>query len=93
MLIFRTLGTPTEESWPGVTALPHFFQGFPQFKAARKERLLGGDGAIPDLTKGARRLLEALLEPCPERRPTAREALAVWHERDFFLSLNFSKKA
>lgn len=28
--IFRALGTPTEEMWPGVTALPDFNNNFPR---------------------------------------------------------------
>jgi len=31
--IFRTLGTPTEENWPGVTSLPKYEPVFPQFDA------------------------------------------------------------
>uniref|UniRef100_A0A803LV41 cyclin-dependent kinase n=1 Tax=Chenopodium quinoa TaxID=63459 RepID=A0A803LV41_CHEQI len=29
--IFRTLGTPTEETWPGVTSLPDFKSSFPKW--------------------------------------------------------------
>lgn len=32
MRIFRTLGTPNEDIWPGVTNLPDFQTRFPQFK-------------------------------------------------------------
>lgn len=45
--IFRTLGTPTEATWPGVTQLPDYKRDFPQW--ARKEMKdvvpkLDGDG-------------------------------------------------
>jgi hypothetical protein len=29
--IFRTLGTPNEETWPGVTSLPDFKSAFPKW--------------------------------------------------------------
>jgi len=31
--IFRHLGTPTEDLWPGVTKLPHFLEQFPSWKS------------------------------------------------------------
>jgi hypothetical protein len=30
--IFLVLGTPTEQSWPGVTKLPDYKASFPQWK-------------------------------------------------------------
>jgi serine/threonine protein kinase len=30
--IFRLLGTPTEEEWPGVTELPNYKPTFPKWK-------------------------------------------------------------
>lgn len=33
MSIFSMLGTPTEETWPGVTSLRHFKPTTPKFKA------------------------------------------------------------
>lgn len=38
--IFRTLGTPTEEVWPGVTKLPDFKVSFPQWKGQDLEEIL-----------------------------------------------------
>lgn len=38
--IFRTLGTPTEETWPGVTKLPDFQGTFPQWKGQDLQELL-----------------------------------------------------
>jgi cyclin-dependent kinase len=31
--IFKILGTPTEENWPGVTTLPQYEVSFPKWKA------------------------------------------------------------
>lgn len=30
--IFELLGTPTDETWPGVTALPDYSENFPKFR-------------------------------------------------------------
>lgn len=38
--IFRALGTPSEQTWPGVTQLPHFKETFPQYPP-RKDSALG----------------------------------------------------
>jgi len=46
-LIFRTLGTPTEEMWPGVTSLPDFNAEFPKWypqPLAKKFPELDDDG-------------------------------------------------
>jgi hypothetical protein len=29
---YRTLGTPTDETWPGVVSLPEFKSSFPRWK-------------------------------------------------------------
>ena len=77
--VFRVLGTPTEEAWPGVVRLPHFFKGFPRFEAKEgRRRMFGGDGRMM-MTARIKALLEALLALCPARRPTARQALVLWH--------------
>ena len=58
--IFQALGTPTEATWPGVTALPHFDAAWPRFT---------GHFILEPYLSG-------LLEPCPERRWTAGNALS-----------------
>jgi len=66
--IFRALGTPTEEDWPGHSKLP----GYVQFAKQDKPdlgMLFGGAGA------GALDLLQQMLAFDPRRRPTARRAL------------------
>lgn len=49
--IFRTLGTPTEATWPGVTQLPDYKRDFPRW--ARKEM----KEIIPNLDRDGRDLL------------------------------------
>ena len=60
--IFQYVGTPTEATWPGVTALPHFNAQWPRFARAARSARAVGDGMM--------------LEPCPAKRWTAVEALA-----------------
>lgn len=49
--IFRTLGTPTEATWPGVSQLPDYKSDFPQW--ARKEM----KEVVPNLDQHGRDLL------------------------------------
>ena len=66
--IFEALGTPTEATWPGVTALPRFNEEkWPQF--ARGALTLESD------------LLRGLIEPCPAKRWTAGHALVQLNAR------------
>lgn len=78
--IFKTLGTPTPETWPGLDSLPNFkkfnFKG-PARSALRARFPPPGpvfDGR-PTLSEAGFDLLSGLLELCPERRLTAAEAL------------------
>ncbi|NXN25889.1 CDK3 kinase, partial [Nycticryphes semicollaris] len=74
--IFRTLGTPTEVTWPGVTQLPDYKRDFPRW--ARKEM----KEIIPNLDRDGRDLLAQLLLYDPSRRISAKAALShqyfVW---------------
>lgn len=67
--IFRLHGTPTEETWPGVTKLRDFKTTFPKFKGV----------ALSDATKGmdplAQDLLSKLIALDPAKRISARLAL------------------
>ncbi|KFR17444.1 Cyclin-dependent kinase 3, partial [Opisthocomus hoazin] len=67
--IFRTLGTPTEATWPGVTQLPDYNREFPRW--ARKEM----KEIVPKLDRDGRDLLVQLLLYDPKRRITAQAAL------------------
>lgn len=49
--IFRTLGTPTEATWPGVTELPDYKWNFPRW--ARKEM----KEIVPNLDRDGQDLL------------------------------------
>jgi len=67
--IFRTLGTPTEETWRGCTALPDFKSNFPQWnKQDLKKIITGADPLAIDL-------LEQMLIYEPNHRICARMAL------------------
>lgn len=69
-LIFRLLGTPTEETWPGVTALSEFqAYGFPQYLP---QPLLNH---APRLDTDGISLLTSLLLYETKRRISAEEAL------------------
>ncbi|NXL86987.1 CDK3 kinase, partial [Alectura lathami] len=68
--IFRTLGTPTEATWPGVTQLPDYKQDFPQW--ARKDM----KEIVPNLDRYGRDLLVQLLLYDPTKRISAKTALS-----------------
>lgn len=67
MLIFKALGTPTEETWPGVTKFEHYNKEFPQFKPA--------DVSIAEDT-----ILRRFLTYPPAARITASEALTLFKD-------------
>ncbi|KAM6317691.1 cyclin-dependent kinase 3 [Podargus strigoides] len=67
--IFRTLGTPTEATWPGVTQLPYYKEDFPRW--ARKEM----KKIVPNLDKDGRDLLVQFLLYDPSKRISAKAAL------------------
>ncbi|GAB1201284.1 kinase-like domain-containing protein [Aspergillus pseudonomiae] len=66
--IFRLLGTPDEDSWPGVTSFPDYKSSFPKWKRDRNSPL------IPGLERHGLRLLDALLEFDPAVRMSAKQA-------------------
>jgi len=72
-LIFKTLGKPTEATWPGVQALPLWDQmatNIFAYKSTLDDRL------GRRVSRQARDLLASLLSHDPKRRPTAAEALS-----------------
>lgn len=72
--IFRTLGTPTEDVWPGVTAFPDYLPTFPQWPPRDLAAV------VPTLDPVGLDLLQGMLRLDPSQRITARGAL----EHDYF---------
>ncbi|XP_049514542.1 cyclin-dependent kinase 1 isoform X1 [Dermacentor silvarum] len=67
--IFRTLGTPTEQTWPDVATLPDYKPSFPSWK----ENIL--PTLLPDMGNKAIDLLNKMLVYNPAKRISARDAL------------------
>lgn len=67
--IFRLLGTPNEDTWPGVTSMPDFKSSFPQWSRRSLER------AVPGLDPDGIDLLDRLLKYDPALRISAKRAL------------------
>ncbi|MCO5589601.1 hypothetical protein L7F22_043569 [Adiantum nelumboides] len=53
--IFRVLGTPTDENWPGVKSLPDYKSSFPQWNGTPLDR------AVPTLDESGIDLLKSML--------------------------------
>lgn len=62
--IFYVVGTPTEETWPGVTKLPGYDSTFKIYRVAPLPQRL------PDYDKKAVEFIAYLLETNPRNRPT-----------------------
>lgn len=67
--IFRTLGTPSEAMWPGVTQLPDYKGSFPKWTRKGLEEI------VPSLEPEGKDLLMQLLQYDPGRRISAKAAL------------------
>jgi len=67
--IFQVLGTPTEETWPNVSELPDYQEGFPKWSAKPWESL------CPALDEDGVDLLRQMLQYVPEKRITAKAAM------------------
>ncbi|XP_071430056.1 cyclin-dependent kinase 3 isoform X2 [Pithys albifrons albifrons] len=67
--IFRTLGTPTEVTWPGVTQLPDYKESFPRWPRKKMKDI------VPNLDREGRDLLMQLLLYDPSKRISAKAAL------------------
>lgn len=70
--MFRILGTPTEEVWPGVTQLRDFKQDFPKWQSTNFE---GVRATGPNLGDAGINMLELCLRFNPVERPSARRLL------------------
>eukprot|EP00045_Choanoeca_perplexa_P022706 m.10658 g.10658 ORF g.10658 m.10658 type:complete len:292 (+) comp9643_c0_seq1:115-990(+) len=67
--IFRALGTPTEEMWPGVTGLPDYKACFPGWRGQDLSTL------VPGLDECGLDLLQKMLTFDPSNRISAKQAL------------------
>jgi serine/threonine protein kinase len=83
MEIFSMLGTPNEDTWPGVTSMKYFKPTIPDFKGKDLVAL------CPRIGKEGFDLLFKLLEPCPIYRLEAIEAI----QHPWFDDLDKSKYA
>lgn len=68
--IFRSLGTPTECCWPGVSSLPDYKSVFPRWESQDITQILP-----LELSTGGHDLLAELLTYNPDRRISAKQAL------------------
>jgi cyclin-dependent kinase 2 len=69
--IFRMFGTPTEHTWPGVTALPHYSPAYPKY-APRPLRSVVSEQVLDDVGFD---LLSRMWVLDPSKRITAAQAL------------------
>ncbi|XP_073470061.1 cyclin-dependent kinase 2 isoform X2 [Aquarana catesbeiana] len=74
--IFRTLGTPDEASWPGVTSMPDYKSTFPKW--ARQDF----SKVVPPLDEDGRDLLAQMLQYDSNKRISAKAALSHPFFRD-----------
>ncbi|CAN6472338.1 unnamed protein product [Victoria cruziana] len=74
--IFRVLGTPNEETWPGVTSLPDYKSAFPKWPPKDLVTI------VPGLEPAGVDLLKKMLCLEPSRRITARKALMHEYFKD-----------
>ncbi|GFQ01513.1 cell division control protein 2 homolog a [Phtheirospermum japonicum] len=77
--IFRVMGTPTEDTWPGVTSLPDFKTAFPKWPSKDLTTL------VPTLDSAGLDLLVKMLCLDPSKRITARSAL----EHEYFKDIGY----
>ncbi|XP_044770736.1 cyclin-dependent kinase 2 isoform X5 [Neomonachus schauinslandi] len=68
--IFRTLGTPDEVVWPGVTSMPDYKPSFPKWAQQDFSKV------VPPLDEDGRSLLSQMLHYDPNKRISAKAALA-----------------
>ncbi|XP_054162769.1 cyclin-dependent kinase 2-like [Oppia nitens] len=74
--IFRTLGTPDEKVWPGVSNYPDYKSTFPQWTKQDISKLL------PNMESDSIDLIAKLLTYDPNRRISARKALSHRYFKD-----------
>ena len=67
--IFEIMGTPNEETWPGITKLKDYSLLFPQWKPKKLKDL------FPNFDKDGLDLMEKFLQMDPDKRITIKDAL------------------
>jgi cyclin-dependent kinase len=72
--IFRVMGTPTEQDWPGVTSFPDFKASFPKWERKPDVEIVNDDG-VKVLGESGLDLLELLLVYDPASRISAKQAV------------------
>ncbi|KAJ7825423.1 kinase-like domain-containing protein [Mycena olivaceomarginata] len=75
--IFRILGTPNEENWPGVQGLSDYKTTFPQWSSQELARV------VPTLDKDGIDFLQATLTYNPAKRISAKRALIHLYFSDY----------
>lgn len=83
MHIFELCGTPCEETFPGVSELPHFTPNFPKWRTPKFETILE---AGTQLTEPGLDLIKGLLRYPTAERFTPRRAC----RHDYFSTLNYA---
>ncbi len=69
---YTVLGTPDEENWPGVSALPDFHKI--SFTKTRKQ--ISFKKILIDVDESSRTMLEQFLRYCPQSRITAKQVIS-----------------
>ncbi len=68
--IFRIFGTPSEDTWAGVTSLPDWNNEFPTWPSLKMECF------VPGFSEQGTDLIERMMALDPKFRITAKDALA-----------------
>ena len=85
MRMFKVFGTPTEETWPGVTELPYYSPRFPKWRGPNWNEI-GLEEDLPML-----RLCRIMLVPDPARRPAASRVLDIMKMNEFNMQGYFKR--
>eukprot|EP00045_Choanoeca_perplexa_P000856 m.16607 g.16607 ORF g.16607 m.16607 type:complete len:513 (-) comp10589_c0_seq1:134-1672(-) len=72
MLMMATLGTPTENTWPGITAFPFYQTQFPRFTKRHWRHVLQ-----TKLSQAQTSLIDAMLCLDPQHRPSAKQCIRL----------------
>jgi len=74
--IFRTLGTPNEELWPGVSKLPDYKPTFPNWPVAGMDKTITLWGSTSVVDPRGLDLLSAMLVYEPAKRISAKQSMS-----------------